>query len=1068
MRKLYVLICLICSMMANANGQKQDLQVRTDSLFELGMNYYHQGNFDEARRLVSECGKLQRMALGKRHPDYGNTLSTLGEIKLASGDESGFDDIIRYCGIIEANYNIDSDEHRAAVDKMIGSCLYMKRYDDAVKIADYNLRKIKDYYGATHQEYLAFLKKVELMCSILKRYPEAIMYASEIKQIMEKSGDIRSKEYLDLVLQLAGYYNNIGKYQEAIRLDRIGLRLMEKLTGKDNPEYALCLAWIANNYSGIGDEEEAFSYQMQAVRLYEKICGKDHKDYAIALSGLANSEIGLGKASEAYDHVADALRILESTVGKESEEYVSALINMALCEIELDNVQKALELYTEAAEICGKVSGEESLEYANAIGGVARCKYKTGNGKDALDIALRKLDIYKKLYGEESPLYGAALSNVALYYDHLKNYAEAVRLGNQAMEITRRTIGENNVSYANMLINQSFFSCQYGRLDEAISFDKKAMKILENLYGKDHPDYISAEFFLGELYFYGKDPVNLEKYSREAADILAKRIRKSFASLTAGQRRDFWEANSYLHQEFLPYYSFNFPTPKLISNGYDGTLFAKGILLGSERDFSKLVLESGDKELIETFNNLQLARRLLSRLHEKPIAQRESNTDSLENAVDRYERILLARVKEYGDYTRNMNIRWPDVKKRLGKDDVALEFAAFPLGKDSLMYAAYVLDSRMKRPQMVLLFNNRDLGRLRNSDIYSTDSLSRMLWGKLDKYIAGKQKIYFAPAGVLYNIAIESIPDYKRDGLISDWHRLFRLSSTRELAVSKSRGSLKDAALYGGMKYDTDSKLLETDAARYPEAMTRDFDIASIADSLQLRAGVKDLPATREEIEQIDLTMRGGSVKPQMYMGLEGTEGSFKALSGKNVNLIHIATHGFYWPEEKVKRMKDIGFLQDAVSGTSYEEDKALTRSGLLFSGANLALSGKPLPDNAPDGILTAKEISMLDLHGLDMVVLSACQTGLGEIKGDGVFGLQRGFKKAGANTLMMSLWKVDDRATQMLMTKFYEHYLSGTSKQESLLLAQKSVREYEDPATHKRPFSHYRFWAAFILLDPL
>jgi CHAT domain-containing protein len=136
-----------------------------------------------------------------------------------------------------------------------------------------------------------------------------------------------------------------------------------------------------------------------------------------------------------------------------------------------------------------------------------------------------------------------------------------------------------------------------------------------------------------------------------------------------------------------------------------------------------------------------------------------------------------------------------------------------------------------------------------------------------------------------------------------------------------------------------------------------------------------------------------------------------------------------------------------------------MTRSGLLFAGANHILSGQPVPDGCDDGILTAKEISTLDLRGLDLLVLSACQTGLGEIKGDGVYGLQRGFKMAGAQTIVMSLWKVDDEATRILMTEFYKNYLSGKTKRESLLLAQQTLRK-----THPEP----EYWASFILLDAL
>ena len=191
-----------------------------------------------------------------------------------------------------------------------------------------------------------------------------------------------------------------------------------------------------------------------------------------------------------------------------------------------------------------------------------------------------------------------------------------------------------------------------------------------------------------------------------------------------------------------------------------------------------------------------------------------------------------------------------------------------------------------------------------------------------------------------------------------------------------------------------------------------------------------------------------------------GTEESFKSLSGDSIRLLHIATHGFYYTPEEIDSMS-YDFIQiDKYVATA--EDKSLSRSGLLMSGANHILEGENIPDNVEDGILTAKEISGVDLQGLDLVVLSACQTGLGDIsQGEGVFGLQRGFKKAGANSILMSLWEVNDEATQILMTQFYKNLVSGQSKRQSLQSAQRYLREY-NAGQYNKP----EYWAAFILLD--
>ncbi len=183
--------------------------------------------------------------------------------------------------------------------------------------------------------------------------------------------------------------------------------------------------------------------------------------------------------------------------------------------------------------------------------------------------------------------------------------------------------------------------------------------------------------------------------------------------------------------------------------------------------------------------------------------------------------------------------------------------------------------------------------------------------------------------------------------------------------------------------------------------------------------------------------------------GMAGTEESFKQLSGQSITLLHVATHGFYSP------------LTGHYTAQRSFEEQALSRSGLFLSGAAASLNMKKIPEDIEDGILTAKELSKLDLSNLNLAILSACQTGLGEIVGDGVFGLQRGFKKAGAQTLLMSLWKVDDTATQLLMAEFYKNLVSGQNKRAAFLNAQKYLRSYQN-GIYDKP----EYWAAFIMLD--
>jgi CHAT domain-containing protein len=242
------------------------------------------------------------------------------------------------------------------------------------------------------------------------------------------------------------------------------------------------------------------------------------------------------------------------------------------------------------------------------------------------------------------------------------------------------------------------------------------------------------------------------------------------------------------------------------------------------------------------------------------------------------------------------------------------------------------------------------------------------------------------------------------------------------------------------------------------------YNSRNIIDSLRVRGASEGMPyleGTATEVEAIAQLAKSSKIKTTTLTGVKGNEESFKALSGENIQIVHIATHGFYWTKEAVKASEQ-GDLGDEMPRRS-TEDKALSRSGLLMAGADNALEGN-VPEDIEDGILTAQEIAQLDLSNLYMVVLSACETALGDVsKSEGIFGLQRGFKKAGANSILMSLWKVDDEATSMLMTEFYKFWLSGETKHDALELAKDVVRSHQE-----KGWNDPKYWAAFIMLDGL
>jgi hypothetical protein len=347
-------------------------------------------------------------------------------------------------------------------------------------------------------------------------------------------------------------------------------------------------------------------------------------------------------------------------------------------------------------------------------------------------------------------------------------------------------------------------------------------------------------------------------------------------------------------------------------------------------------------------------------------------------------------------------------------------------------------------------------------DFYANgEIIKNKIWGNILPKLKEGEIVYFSPSGLFHQLAIESLP-YDENRKMSDVYNLVRLSSTREIVLNKGNSNqYSTATLYGGIHYDTSTKDLLAESSNYSQEIL--LASRGVENDTLDRGSVNYLPGTKKEAEKINKMLVDNNITAQLYTKNQANEESFKNLSNKHQNIIHIGTHGFTWTDSVAKkkdyfaeRMQMIGEEQQ-YRGSIIDP---LNRCGLLFAGANIALSGKSreLPEGVQDGILTAKEISLLDLRDCDLVVLSACETAKGDITSEGVFGLQRAFKMAGVQTIIMSLWKVNDEATQMLMTEFYNNWIvKKQSKREAFNNAQNTVRaKYEEP----------EYWAGFVMLD--
>lgn len=413
-------------------------------------------------------------------------------------------------------------------------------------------------------------------------------------------------------------------------------------------------------------------------------------------------------------------------------------------------------------------------------------------------------------------------------------------------------------------------------------------------------------------------------------------------------------------------------------------------------------------------------------------------------------------------YLRQLEYTYLDVYNDIYKtSNVAIEFIkTATFGNEQPKYIALILRSLINKPIQIEICSVCELEKLyqniqyRNSLYNSRESslLYNLIWSKLEPYINEGDDVYFAPDGLLYQMNIEALQDANGRRANEKWN-LHRVSSTRELCMEKPTVDINSAVLYGGLKYTMDDDELLAASCTYSREDMQSATRGFVADST-MRKGWNYLPETKTEVESIAQMCESHDVRAVIFSETAGNEESFKALSGKKTPIIHLATHGFFYKNEEVT--KEPFFNVFNFDKMPQKPDNSLKRSGLILAGGQKAWLGEAIPDSVEDGILLAEEIALMDLTGTDLVVLSACETGLGEITSEGVFGLQRAFKKAGVQTIIMSLWSVNDLATSLFMRVFYHEWLSGKTKHEAFAIAQNTVREsYEG-----------NDWAAFIMLD--
>jgi tetratricopeptide (TPR) repeat protein/CHAT domain-containing protein len=907
-------------------------------------------------------------------------------------------------------------------------------------------------------------------------------------------------DYADGLQGLGNLYFEIGDYKSAEAMYKQSLEIRMNVFGSDHPDAARSLNNLGNLYSDMGDYKSAEPMYKQSLEIRKKALGSDHPDVARSLNNLGNLYSDMGDYKSAETMYKESLEISKKVLGTEHLDVAKNSMNLAILYSDMGDNKSAETLIQQSLEIFKRALGPEHPEVAMGLNSLGILYSDMGDYKSAELFFEQSLKIYKKVSGWEHPDVAMCMNNLGGLYHLLGNYKSAELFFKQSLEIHEKALGGEHPDYAMSLNNLGNLYSDMGDYKSAETYFKQSLEIYKKALGGEHPDVAMCNRNFGSLYHLMGDYKSAESYYQISFQMNFLQLLTNFAWLSAIEKEAYWQKEKGFYFDINAFSSkASIELPSSTTLAYHASLISKSLLLETSRELDQAIARSSDENLKAQFAEMKQLRRIYSKMqsegydNNKVMEQYKSKADSLD-------KVLVNSLGEYAESKRKFEITWKDVQSNLSSDDAAIEFARYYDDKDNIYkYMALVVRPYYEYPKLVKLGEESNIRNAAQNKDFS--SLYDLVWKDLDTLLVGVQKVYYSPVGELNKVSFSSLCFEAGDSVLQniaqnrgviisanneksqscnavllDKYTLNQLTTTRYLAdgtLNKSKAMNLCLALYGGINYD-DIPITNDSISR--EISNKDYafqlnlskvnvhtdNLSTGGEKRSSSSSVEKmeyLPGTKEEVSNISKLVTNNHWKVLVRSEKKAGENEVKKELEINApGVLHIATHGFVFPDEA---KKETSKLSRTIENTYKASEDPMVRCGLMLSGSNISWTGnlqKMLEQTGEDGILTAAEVANLDLSKTKLVVLSACETGLGKIEGsEGTFGLKRGFKLAGVEQLIVSLWSVPDKETMELMTIFYSDLTKTLNPVASFEKAQKDMR-------NKYPMEPEK-WAGFVLV---
>jgi tetratricopeptide (TPR) repeat protein len=1013
------------------------------SLNNLAGLYFSQGRYTEAEPLFIQALDMIKKLLGAEHPSVATSLNNLAFLYKTQGRYTEAEPL--FIQALDMRKKLLGAEHPSVASSLNNLALLYKtqgRSTEAEPLFIQALDMIKKLLGAEHPFVASSLHNLASLYESQGRYTEAEPLFIQALDMIKKLLGSEHPSVASSLHNLAFLYFSQGRYTEAEPLFIQALEMDKKLLGSEHPSVASSLNNLALLYFSQGRYTEAEPLFIQALEMDKKLLGSEHPSVASSLNNLALLYFSQGRYTEAEPLFIQALEMGKKLLGSEHPDVASSLNNLAALYFSQGRYTEAEPLFIQALEMYKKLLGAEHPSVASSLNNLALLYFSQGRYTEAEPLFIQALDMRKKLLGAEHPDVASSLNNLAALYESQGRYTEAEPLFIQALEMYKKLLGAEHPDVASSLNNLALLYFSQGRYTEAEPLLIQALDMKKKLLGAEHPDVASSLNNLALLYKTQGNIASAVQYLKRGLEIQEKNLTYNLAAGAEPQKDKYLKTISgakdlaiSLHLQTAP------NNPAATTLAFTTILRRKGRLLEfftTSRQILRQQLDPQGLQWLDELNNIysELSTLLYNPPKNLPLETYKENFAKLEQQAKLLEDKIGRRSSEFRAATQPVTLE--AIQQLIPVNAALVEFVQYsPYDAKTNTwgeprYGVYVLGAEGE-PQGIDLgkveeiesaityfrFTLRDkktpLKQLKNA----AREVDKKLTQPLRQLLGSQKQILISPDGNLNLIPFEALVDENNHFLVENYSFTY-LSSGRDLLTftSTSRDT-SPAVLLGDPKYDETGKVAIKPQRGFYDTSELPF---------------QGLKGTGEEVKAIGKLL---GVEP--LLRAEATEAAVKQV--KSPFILHIATHGLF---ETTTNPKDPTIDKDS-----------LLRSSLVLAGV------KEEKIDGDNGLLTALEATGLNLLGTELVVLSACDTGVGGISpGEGVYGLRRAFAIAGAQSQIISLWKVDDQGTKDLMVKYYQRLLDGNIGRTEAL-RQTQLEMLRGQAGEK--YTHPYFWASFI-----